>query len=1030
MRMKIFFSIVCLFVISIKSLSAQNIVVKGIVKSSAGDVLSGVTVASSSKSTSTDNAGNFSIEVPKGAAVNFSYVGMITKSQVFSKSETVYITLLQDAKTNDAVVVIGYGTKKKSEISTSISTMKSKDIESVVVADAAQALQGKVAGVTIVQGSGAPGGTGGTGIKIRGISSLTGTNNPLIVVDGYPLPDQTGDNILNSFGTGDIESIEVLKDAAATSIYGVRATNGVILITTKRGKAGKTSLDFQVYRGIQNAWTLPKSLDAKQYAILNTEARVASGLAPLTKLQDPNAIEAEYGRGTDWLDLIFRSAAITNATVTASGGSEKSQFSISAGYFNQDGIVDRTNFERFNLRFNGDVKVSDRIKVGNTLTLSKYTERGTDTYSPFNSVILLGLTAPPTVRARNADGSYAGGGSEDGFGEPNPIYQLEVPQNKNTKYRINGTVFGEIKLAKFLKFKSTVGADFTYQEITSFGPATPSSGGRPIILSSYFAQKSFNPDYLIENLLTYDTKFGSRHKLKVDLGQSFQESRFSYVFAGRAGNFTIPALDNQVFIPTDLSQISNGALEGVGRRFSSYYSRVNYDFNNRGFFGFTLRRDGGSDFAPANKFAYFPSASAAWNLSKEPFMDNIKFVSNLKIRGSFGYTGNPILANNGPNNPAYLSLINQSFQYTFGNSNGSGGVVPGAAVSRTFNPDIKWEKTEQINIGLDGAILNNRVDFALDVYQKKTRNLILYVAPPLLSGTFESVPFNTGILQTRGVDVTLNADVLGSNSQVEWNSNLVLGAYNTSVTSLGLSGPLDGGFTRITGGSLRTQQGFAPGYFFGFVTDGIFQNYAEIAKHAVQTAGTNPTTSTAPGDIRFKDLNNDGIINDQDRTNIGNSNPTFTYGFTNNFKYKNFEVNIFLQGSEGNKVLNFSRWYTEGGVSNGNYSNKVIGRWTGEGTSNSQPRLAINDPNGNSRVSDRFVEDASYLRIKNMIIAYNLPAKIVNKAKLGNMQIYVSSQNLATFTNYTGLDPEVGGAVDNGFYPQARTFLAGIKLGL
>ncbi len=1012
------------------SLSAQNIVVKGIVKSSTGEALSGVTVATSAKSTSTDNAGNFSIEVPKGASVNFSYIGMVTKTQVFSKSETVYITLVQDAKVNDAVVVIGYGTKKKSEISTSISSMRSKEIESVVVADAGQALQGKVSGVTIVQGSGAPGGTGGTQIRIRGISSLTGTNNPLIVLDGYPLPDQGADNILNSIGTGDIETIDVLKDAAATSIYGVRATNGVILITTKRGKVGKSNLNVQVYRGFQQAWRLPTSLNAKQYAILNTEARVASGLAPLTKLQDPNAIEAQYGKGTDWLDLIFRGAAMTNATITASGGSEKAQFSISGGYFNQDGIVYNTNFERFNLRFNGDVKISDRIKVGNTLTMSKYTERGTDTYTAFNSVILLGLTAPPTVKARNANGGYAGGGSEDGFGEPNPIYQLEVPQNKNVKYRINGTIFGEVKLAKFLKFKSTIGGDFVYQENTNFSPATPSTGGRPIILTGYSSSKSLNPDYLIENLLTYDSKFGSKHKVKVDLGQSFQESRFSYVYASRNGNFTLPVLDNQVFIPLDISQIGNGAGEGVSNRFMSLYARANYDFDNRGFFGATIRRDGSSNFAPENRFAYFPSASAAWNLSKESFMDNVKFVSNLKVRGSFGYTGNPTLANNGPNNPAYLALINQTFQYTFGNSSGSGGTVPGAGVSGTFNPDIKWEKTQQIDLGIDGAILDNKVNVNVDIYQRKTKNLILYVSPPLLSGTYQSVPYNTGTLQNRGIDLTFNADVLNAKSPLQWNSNLILTTYRTKVISLGLSGPLDGTFTRITGGSLRTTQGFAPSYFFGFVTEGIFQNYGEIAKHAIQTAGTDPTTSTAPGDIKFKDLNNDGVINDQDRTNIGNANPTFTYGFTNNFKYKNFEVNIFLQGSQGNKVLNFSRWYTEGGVSNGNYSNAVIARWTGEGTSNKQPRLAINDPNGNSRVSDRFVEDGSYLRVKNVILAYNLPAKFVNKAKLGNMQIYVSSQNLLTFTNYTGLDPEVGGGVDNGFYPQARTILAGIKVGL
>ena len=1007
---------------------AQNLNATGSVKSkTTGDPLVGATVnvKGTKNSVVTDVNGNFSIATQKGAYLVFTYAGMGAVEYKVNTAGVILIQLEEANKSMNEVVVIGYGAKKRRDLSTSISSISAKEITASPVADAAQALQGRVSGVTIVQGSGAPGGTGGTGIKIRGISSLTGTNNPLIVIDGYPLPDQQSDNVLNSFGTGEIESIDVLKDAAAASIYGVRASNGVIMITTKRGKAGKSGLTVDIYRGIQQAWQLPTMLDAKEYAILNTEARIASGLTPIPKLADFTAIENQYGKGTNWMNEVFRNAAMQNVTLNATGGSDKAQYLFSAGYLKQDGILYKTDYERFNLRFNGDVKVNNKIKIGNSLSMSKFIEHGADTYTAFNSIVLLASTAPPTVQPRNNDGTYAGGnGSLDGFNEPNPIYQLEVPHNTNNKYRISGNIYTEISLMKELKFKAMFGGDFNYQEINNFSPATSSTGGRPFIQTGYSVQKGLYPDYLAEYTLTYDKAFWKKHKINAVAGYTYQENKYSYVVAGRGGNFTqnIPVLNDVIFRATDISQTYNGAEDGVNSRLMSYFGRVNYDFDNRGFLGLSVRRDGSSNFAPKNKFAIFPSISAAWRLSQEKFFQNIKWINELKLRASFGYTGNPNVSAN-----AYLQSINQSFQYTFGNSSGSGGVVGGAAPSRSYNPDIKWEKNEQLDIGFDGSILNNRLGFSVDVYQRRSKDLILYVAPPFVSGTYESVPFNTGILQNRGIDISLNAKIVNHNN-FNWNVNAVISTYQNKVISLGLAAPLDNGFTRITGGSLRTTQGAPANYFFGFVTEGIFQTWQEVASHAVQTAGTDPTTSTAPGDIKFKDLNGDGIINDQDRTNIGNANPTFTYGLTNTFNYKNFELSVFVQGSQGNKVLNFSRWYTEGGVSNGNYSNDVIGRWTAAGTSSKMPRLTLNDPNGNNRVSDRFVEDGSYLRIKNVRLGYTIPTKWADRMKLKKTQLYVSAQNLITITNYSGMDPEVGGGVDLGFYPQARTLLAGVTV--
>ncbi len=1012
----------------IKAQSAQ--VTGKVTQKSNNQPLEGVSVGlkKGTSATLTDKEGNYSISIPKGGAIIFvSYVGMTPLQKNVESGSVVNFSMEENniKKELEEIVVIGYGTRKRKDLSTSVSSISAKEIAKMPVADAAQALQGKVSGVTIVQGSGAPGGTGGTGIRIRGISSLTGTNNPLIVVDGYPLPDQQADNILNSFGTGDIESIDVLKDAAAASIYGVRASNGVIMITTKRGKVGKTNLSVDVYRGIQQAWQLPTMLNAREYAIVNSEAAIASGRTILPKLADFNAIEQQYGKGTNWLNEIFRKAAIQSVNLSASGGSENAQYSISAGYFKQDGIIYNTDFERFNLRFNSDVKVNSRIKIGNSLSMNKFIERGTDTYNPFNSVVLLALTAPPTVKPRNADGTYAGGnGNIDGFSEPNPVYQLEVPKNTNTKFRVTGNVFTEIKILQDLKFKATFGGDFTYQENNNFRPITPSSGGRPFDRTSYSVFKGLFPDYLAEYTLTYDKTIAKKHKINALAGYTFQENRYSNLSASRSGTFLqpIPVLNGQVLTVTDPSQIDNYAEDGINSRLISYIGRLSYDYDNRGSFGFSIRRDGSSNFAPKNKFATFPSISAAWKLTQEPFLQNIRWLDDLKVRASFGYLGNPNVLPY-----AYIQAINQSFQYTFGNSAGSGGVVNGAGVSRSYNPDIKWEKNEQANIGLDGSVFKNKLGFSLDFYQRRSKDLILYVAPPLVSGTFEAVPFNTGTLQNRGIDLSLNGSILSA-KQLKWNANAVVSTYRNKVTSLGLSAPLDNGFARIGGGSLRTTQGAPAGFFYGFVTEGIFQDYKEIAAHAVQTAGTDPTTSTAPGDFKFKDLNGDGIINDEDRTNIGNSNPTFTYGLTNTVTYKNFELTLFIQGTQGNKVLNFTRWYTEGGVSNGNYSNAVLGRWVGPGTSNTMPRVTLEDPNKNSRVSDRFVEDASYVRIKNLRMAYNLPARWSSLMNLKRAQFYVSSQNLLTITNYTGLDPEVGGGVDIGFYPQARTFMAGVTV--
>lgn len=997
---------------------------KGKVLDEEGKPVIGATilVLGTQRGTTTNLDGEFSIEVEDKDVIQIRFVGYESQDILVAGRSEINVDLKPKMSDAKEVVVVGYGTKTRREISSSIGSVAAKDITATPVADAAQALQGRVAGLTVIQNSGAPGGSGGTSIRIRGISSVTGSNNPLIVLDGFPLPDQTADNVLNSLSPNEIESIDVLKDAAAASIYGVRGSNGVVMINTKRGKEGKTTINLDVYRGLQNTWQLPQMLNAEEYAIMNSEARIASGLQPLAKLADPAAVKSQYGNGTNWLDEIFRKAAMTNISVTASGGTDKARFSVSGSYFQQDGIVRGTSFDRFNFRFNGDMQASKKLKIGNSLIMSRTVEIPKNTYDPFNSLLLLAVAAPPTVQVYNEDGTWAGGnGGEDGYNEPNPMYDIFVPQFKNTKFRTVSSIFADYQILPWLSAKANFGLDFVMQNLRTWNPATPSSGGRPITITGFQDQVNYSPSYLAEYTLNAKKSFGD-HNLSGLVGYTVQDNNYHILGAGRNGynRLDLQVLDDAAVVPQNLAQTFNYGGYGTNRLLS-LVGRVNYDYKGRYLFSASIRRDGSSNFGPGNKFAVFPAFSAGWNISEEAFMESVKLVSNLKLRASFGQTGNQ-------NVPAfaYLQRINSGIQYPLGDNSGAGGANTGSAPTSTKNPNLIWEKNEQLNVGIDAGILQNRISVSVDLYRRSSKDLIFSVAPPATSGTYESTPLNTGTMINSGVDLSINTINTKADSRLKWNSNFVLSAYKNKVENLGQSAPIFSTFARIQGGGLRVDQGQPVNYFYGYVAEGIFQTQEEIAAHAVQTQGTDGTNSTSPGDIKFKDINNDGVINDKDRTNLGNSIPNFTYGMTNTFSYGDFELSVFLQGSHGNKVLNFTRWYTEGGVANGNYSKEVLNRWTGPGTSNSMPRMTQADPNQNNRVSSRFIEDASYLRIKNIRLTWTLKSKWSKATTAERIRIYGSIQNALTFTKYTGFDPEVGGGVDIGFYPQARTFLAGL----
>ena len=1004
---------------------AANIPIAGRVTGADGNGIPGVTVLvrGSSTGTSTGADGSFSLSAPEGSTLLFSFVGFVSQSVVVTSANAgnVSIKLVESVQGLNEIVVVGYGTQERQDVTGAISSVSGRDIASQPVADPTQALQGRVAGVTVTQNSGAPGGAGGTSVRIRGISSA-GNNSPLYVVDGFPLPssDANGnavENQLNSINPNDIESIDVLKDASATAIYGVRAANGVVIITTKRGKAGTATISVDGYRGIQQVWRRLDLLNAQQYAIINNESLIAAGQPINPKYADP----ASLGAGTDWQSAVFRPRAVIQSyNMSASGGSDKTRYALTAGYFQQDGTLNGSNFERFTLRANGDIQLNKYVKVGNSLAITHQEDRQLDTSNSEYGVLSNVVQTPPTVPVYNADGSYhETNAAQDNFVEPNPVLQSLITHSKFSRNRIIGSFFGEIEPVKGLRFRTNVGADLIFDNSNGFTPSLGPNSPRNSIAGGY-SVSNYNPTYLIENTLTYDHTFADKHHVTVLLGQSAQQFQYTYLAGGRSG-YASNSLQNLNAGPTGnlAYPVTNGGIgiEPTTDRLASYFARVNYEFAGKYLLTANIRRDGSSQFAPGYKFGYFPGVSVGWRLSEESFIKDIAVISNLKLRAGYGKVGNPLNAGRF----AYLATVNLGNTYPFGSD---GTISNGAAPTRGSNELLRWEDNYQTNVGVDAGFLGNRIELTVDVYERHTNNLISYVAPTLVGGTYEAVPTNAIELQNRGLDLTINTRNLVSNSGVNWTTGITFSTYRNRIQNLNVASPFTGLGTRL-GDLVRFDKGQPLGMFYGYRADGIFQTQAEVDGHAKQQTGT------APGDLKFRDSNGDGVINSDDRTYIGNPNPKFTYGVNNTVSWKGFDLNMFWQGSQGNDIYNVNRFYTEGGLySNGNSSTRVLGRWTGPGTSTDVPRAVAGDPNLNLRISSYYVEDGSYLRLKQLTLGYNFAKPMINRFGGQSLRVYVSAQNLVTLTKYTGYDPEVGPAgADRGIYPQARVFLAGVNIG-
>lgn len=1017
--------------------TAQATTLTGKVTDENGDGLPGVTVLlkGTTRGTTTDAMGNFSLAVPDAnGTLIFSFIGYTPQEVAINNKSTFNVSLRPDAKALEEVVVVGYGTQKKSVVTGAISSVKTADLENQQVTRVEQALQGRTSGVAVAANSGAPGAA--STVRVRGITTLNG-NDPLYVVDGVIV--NGGIDFLNQ---SDIESIEVLKDAASAAIYGTRGAAGVILVTTKKGKQGAIRINYNGYYGTQAPARKLDLLNATEYATLRNEASVAGG-GPIV-YTDPRSL----GEGTDWQEYVFNDdARIQNHDFSVSGGGDKSTYYASYGYLNQEGIVATaiSNYERHNVRLNSTHKVKDWLTVGQNLGYSHIKSKGgfnpnTEFGGPLNSAINLDPTTPVLITdpailedpnsiynrqpvIRNGQG-YPYGISTTVMQEmTNPLAYIQTQLgNYGWSDNIVGNAFAELEPLKGLKFRSTLGGKLAFWGGESFRPIYYLNASTTSNQTARSRDRNMAVDYNIENTLSYSKQIGS-HNFSILFGQGAYKDGQSDGL-GLSYN-AIPAtnFDDASFnLPVPSANITAYAYDNVAHTISSLFSRVTYDYKEKYLFTGIVRRDGSSRFGENYKYGYFPSVSLGWVASNEDFWPVNDVVNFLKIRGSYGEVGNDNIANF-----KYISTVSPGRNYTFGYDGYTIGYSPNAPA----NPNLRWEETAQTNIGFEATLLQN-LNVTFDWYNKKTTGILRDLELPGYAGQTGNPAANIADMQNRGIELEL-----GYNKQFG-DVGFSLSGNAAYVKNEILS--LESGKTFTDNGSATIQTFQFPlnrmivgqpyGAFYGFQTNGIFQNEEDVQSY-VSSDGTVIQPNAVPGDFRWVDTNDDGQINADDRVVLGKPLPDWTFGATLKLDWKNFDLLVFGQGATGHKIFQGLRRLE---ISTANWQTKALNRWTGEGTSNDYPRLSTSDPNNNfSNPSDFYLEDGDYFRIKTLQIGYTLPKSITDKISLERARFYVSSNNLVTFTNYTGYDPEIGGnifGIDRAFYPQARTFMVGVNLGL
>jgi TonB-linked SusC/RagA family outer membrane protein len=1009
--------------------------VKGKVVNEKGEPLEGasVLVKGTSSGTKTAADGSFSITASPDAILVISFVGFETSEIQINNRTSVSVQLKPVYTDAGQVVVIGYGTSKKTSLTTAVSSVTSSTIEKLPVTRIEQALQGNAPGVLVLNQNGQPGDK--PMIRIRG----TGTNNspdPLFIVDGFPVSS------IEYLNPGDIERIDVLKDAASAAIYGARGANGVVLITTKTGKRGSAAISYDGYYGVQNTWRKLPVLNAEQYAtLMNEGAKNANASNPL-----PYPYPSKFGEGTNWQDELFqKNVPVTNHQVTASGGSEKATYLTSFSYFDQQGVIGGANseFKRYTVRLNLDQKVTDYLRVGTNLSYVNSDRRAIyDNGDQGGHILGNAVNIDPITPVYETDEAklalYNANAVRNGsqvFGIsplstfPNPLAQLAIINGNNKIDKLFGNAYGELNI-KGVKFKSSYSMDLTNAGSNSLVPIyylLPTSGQT---FSKVSKSVSRSNTWQVENVLSYSHTFG-KHTFDALAGQS--ALKYYYEDLSGARNDPSPIDPNLAFIDvaTDITSSTVGGGADV-RTLASYFGRLGYNFDNKYFVSGVLRRDGSSRFGRNNPWATFPSASGAWLISKEHFFTS-NIVSLLKLRASWGQNGNENLGSSFP----WASTIGTSGQgYTF-LQNGVEYLASGASLGRISNTNLKWETSEQTDFGVDVDLWKGKLSLTADYYIKKTKDLLIAPNVPLIVG-FPAPFVNGGNVENKGVELGINyRDKITRDLGINLSFNI---SHNDNkVTQINNTAKVVAGAAYINLGSItRMAVGEPIGYFWGVKTAGIFQTQEQVDAYTWTNSSTGAVNkiqpNAKPGDLIFVDLNNDGKINDNDRTNIGDPNPKYIAGFNINLNYKDFDLSIFSIGMFGHKVFN-GNYRFDKAVSN--LPAAWLDRWTPDHTNGKFPRFVTTDPNKNTAtVSDFFLEDGSFVRVKDIQLGYTLPQALISKAKINGLRVFVAVDNAFTFTKYTGFDPEIGATsplslgIDRGVYPQSRTFRFGVNLKL
>lgn len=1008
--------------------------ISGTVKSEDGFPLMGasVVILGTSMGTLTNAEGQFTLEATPGDSVKVSFIGYT--SAVFSVSDTTsYEVVMSEELKLDQVVIVGYTAQSRRNVTGAVTSLDVEQALQVPSTNISETLQGRVPGITVGQ-EGGPG--GGTMVRIRGFGTI-GNNQPLFVIDGVP----TRGN-LNDINPNDVESIQVLKDASAASIYGSRAGNGVIIVTTKSGKVGQPTLTFNSYYGVQNLTSsLPEVLSAQQFGDMLWQAQINDGQSPSHPHFGSGAtpsLPAELApgvplatQGTNWLNEIFQNAPMQNYNLSATGGTENGSYAFSTGYFNQEGVLIHTNFERFTARANTRFKVKDKITLGENLTISYSKNTGISNQNTENP-ISMAIRMPSVIPVYANDGRFAGT-SVGGFNNPqNPVGALYRNRfDADRRFRAFGNAYLEIEILPSLVAKSSIGIDFISSQRTDF-TGINYEDAEVVGTNKLDEYADFLGSYTWYNTLNYSTDIQGS-ELNILVGTEAIQNQATGLFASRTGFFTNDP-DFRVL------SVGSGGIGNAGTRTSSrlfsLFSSISYTYNDFLLFSGTIRRDGSSRFGSNNRYAIFPALSAGIRLSELGGLGNT--FDDLKVRFGWGQTGNQEIGDY-----ASFTLFDSDVATTFYDIQGTNGSsLAGFALSTQGNDEVRWETTTSTNIGVDATLLDYKLNLVLDLYTRNTRDMLVQVPQPATAG-FAELPFiNVGEMRNRGIDFA--ATYGDDRGAFTYDLGFNISVYRNEVIKLG-----DNDLFAIAGAQARsfrltrTQRGFPISYFYGLQVDGIFQTAEEVDASADQGFA-----SAADGVGRFKyvDVNSDGVIDQRDRTLIGNPHPDVTYGVNVNLGYKGFDLSMFIQGSQGNDLYNFTRYFSDfsGVFFQSGKGTAILDAWTPGNPDASLPKLSSGTPNSEVEPNSYFVEDGSFVRIKNLQLGYSLPTESLAQLKLAKVRLYLQGKNLLTFTNYTGLDPELslqsfGDAnsrvanldigVDRGAYPITRALLVGIQIG-